>query len=49
MLSDLTKEVGIILFFNTSLNDQEEGEIFTIYDELYKYGVRLKKAQTNKR
>ena len=49
MLADLTKEVGVILFFNTSLTEQEEGRFFDIYEELHKYGVRLKKAQTNKR
>lgn len=35
MLSDLNKEIAVILFFNTELND--EGIYFDIYDELYKY------------
>jgi CubicO group peptidase (beta-lactamase class C family) len=44
MLSDLKKEIGIIIFFNTSLNEDEEGKFFDIYDELYRYGIELKKA-----
>jgi CubicO group peptidase (beta-lactamase class C family) len=43
MLSDLTKEIGVIVFFNTSLNDDEEGIFFDIYEELYKYALDLKK------
>ncbi|MDR6197152.1 CubicO group peptidase (beta-lactamase class C family) [Siphonobacter sp. BAB-5404] len=42
MLSDLAKEVGIIVFFNASLSDQEENLFFAIYEELYKYGQSLK-------
>lgn len=49
MLSDLTKEIGVILFFNTSLSEEEEGIFFDIYMELHKYGVELKKAKTNSR
>ena len=45
MLSDLKKEIGIIIFFNTSLNEDEEGKFFEIYDELYKYGLKLKTGQ----
>lgn len=43
MLSDLKKEIGVVIFFNTSLNDNEEGVYFDIYNELYQYGVKLKK------
>ena len=43
MLSDLKKEIGIIIFFNTSLNEDEEGKFFDIYEELYKYGLALNK------
>ena len=43
MLSDLTKEIGVVLFFNTSLTDEEEGKFFNIYDEFYKYALDLKK------
>ena len=47
MLSDLTREIGIVLFFNTSLSDEEEGFFFDIYNEFYKYAQALKnnKAQ----
>ena len=31
MLADLSKEIGIILFFNTSLADAEEIKFFEIY------------------
>ena len=41
MLSDLSKQIGVVLFINTTLSD--EGIPFEIYEELYKYGVELKK------
>jgi CubicO group peptidase (beta-lactamase class C family) len=44
MLADLPKEVGVILFVNTSLTDKDEGKFFAIYEELYRYGVQLKDA-----
>lgn len=47
MLSDLSKEVGVVLFINTSLSD--EGISFDIYDELYKYGAKIKNAKTTGR
>lgn len=37
MLSDLKKEIGIVLFFNTELPDEEEVQYFEIYDLLYQY------------
>jgi CubicO group peptidase (beta-lactamase class C family) len=43
MLSDLDKKIGVIIFFNTSLTEEEEGIYFDIYEELYKYGERLGK------
>ena len=46
MLSDLTKEVGVILFFNTSLSEEEEGKFFDIYNEFYKWGLYLEKGKT---
>lgn len=46
MLSDLTKEIGVILFFNTSLNEEEEGKFFDIYEGFYKYALDLKKDKT---
>lgn len=43
MLSDLKKEIGVIVFFNTELGEKEEGIYFDIYEELYKHGQKLKK------
>ncbi|MEH3112483.1 serine hydrolase domain-containing protein [Pedobacter terrae] len=43
MLSDLNKEVAVILFVNTSLSEQEENKFFDIYEDLYRYGVELRK------
>jgi hypothetical protein len=45
MLSDLSKEIGVIIFFNTELNEENEGKFFDIYEELYKYGEDLKAKQ----
>jgi CubicO group peptidase (beta-lactamase class C family) len=45
MLCDLSKEVGVILFTNTSLAEKDMLKYyFPIFDELYKYGVKLKEA-----
>lgn len=46
MLSDIHKEIGVIVFFNTSLSDEEEGKYFDIYQELYNYALRIKKGIT---
>jgi CubicO group peptidase (beta-lactamase class C family) len=43
MLSDLNKEIGVIIFLNTSLPDEELGRFGEINRELYKYGEELKK------
>ena len=43
MLSDLNKELAVIVFFNTKLDDKDEGIYFDIYEELYKYAKDLKK------
>lgn len=32
MLSDLNKEFAVIVFFNTSLNEEDEGKFFDIYE-----------------
>lgn len=46
MLSDLNKEVGVILFTNTGLSDRDLIKYhFGIFDELYKYGVNLRNAK----
>ncbi|WP_082468483.1 serine hydrolase [Pedobacter sp. R20-19] len=44
MLSDLNKEVAVILFFNTSLLENDEAKFFDIYNELYQYGVKIRNA-----
>jgi CubicO group peptidase (beta-lactamase class C family) len=44
MLSDLSKEVGVILFTNTSLCDHEVRRFFDISDDLWKYAATLKSA-----
>lgn len=43
MLSDLNKGVAVILFINTSLSEKEENKFFEIYEDLYRYGVELRK------
>ncbi|WP_210419482.1 serine hydrolase [Pedobacter sp. KBS0701] len=42
MLSDLNKQVGVILFINTSLSEKEENKFFEIYEDLYRYGIKLR-------
>jgi CubicO group peptidase (beta-lactamase class C family) len=49
MLSDLAKEIAVVIFFNTSLNEEEEGKFFDIYDEFYKWALELKKGKSNSR
>ncbi|MBA3971020.1 MAG: beta-lactamase family protein [Bacteroidetes bacterium] len=49
MLSDLSKEIGVIVFFNTSLNEEDEGKYFDIYEELYKHAKDLKPNKTTSR
>ncbi|BAV06443.1 beta-lactamase class C and other penicillin binding proteins [Filimonas lacunae] len=45
MLSDLNKEVAVIMFSNTSLTEKEEAKFFNIYSELYKYGQKIRHDQ----
>lgn len=42
MLSDLKKEIAVILFANASLSEKEENTFFDIYHILYDYGITLK-------
>lgn len=42
MLCDLQKEVGVILFTNTSLCSEEMRSFSAIFNELWKHGVSLK-------
>jgi CubicO group peptidase (beta-lactamase class C family) len=44
MLSDLKKEVAVIMFINTSLLETEEAKFFDIYNELYQYGIQIRNA-----
>ncbi len=44
MLSDTNKEIGVILFSNTSLQDQDEDKFWGIYNALYQYGLEMKKS-----
>lgn len=46
MLSDVTKEVAVIMFSNTSLPEKEEANFFNIYSELYKYGQKIRQDKT---
>lgn len=47
MLSDRTKEIGVILFTNTTLDENATSKYGDIYNELYKYAMKLK-SQTDK-
>lgn len=42
MLSDLNKEIAVILFANTSLSESEEDVFFDIYEELYRFGLKIR-------
>lgn len=44
MLSDLKKEIAVIMFINTSLLETEETKFFGIYNELYQYGIQIRNA-----
>lgn len=43
MLSDLSKEVGVILFLNTSLSEADQGASEKIFGALWKHAASLKK------
>ena len=49
MLSDLKKEIAVIVFFNTSLPEKEGGVYSEIYRALYQYGVELLRIRTTSR
>lgn len=42
MLADPNKEVGVILFTNTSMHDEESGPFYSIFDTLWAQAVKLK-------
>ncbi|WP_442591412.1 serine hydrolase domain-containing protein [Pedobacter sp. AW31-3R] len=45
MLSDLEREIGVVVFFNTSLDEKDENVFFGIYEALYRYGQKIKQGQ----
>jgi hypothetical protein len=45
MLSNLSKDVGVILFMNTSLSDEEMHHFFDIFLALWKHGEALKDGE----
>ena len=45
MLSDLSKEVGVILFTNTSPCDHEMRTFYALFEDLWKYAATLKGKQ----
>lgn len=45
MLTDLSKEIGIVLFFNTALSEAEEGTYFDLYEKFYQYAATLRKSK----
>ena len=49
MRTDLRKEIGVIIFFNTSLTEEEESRFFDIYEELYRFGLWLKAKSASSR
>lgn len=49
MLCDLNREIGVIIFFNTDLNEEGELAYFTIYEALHQYGLNLKKSKSRSR
>jgi CubicO group peptidase (beta-lactamase class C family) len=42
MLSDTSKEIGVLLFTNTSLDEEATNKFGDIYNELYTYAMQLK-------
>ena len=42
MLSDLAKEVGVILFVNTSLGESNRGTFYEILNALWKHAEALR-------
>jgi hypothetical protein len=42
MLSDLSKEVGVIYFMNTSLSGPDQRASAAIFDALWKYAESLR-------
>ncbi|GHA83068.1 serine hydrolase [Lysobacter bugurensis] len=49
MLADPKREVGVILFTNTSMGDEESGSYFEIFDALWARAEQLKREASGKR
>ena len=47
MISDLSGQIGVVLFTNTSLCDEGMREYNAIFDDLWKYAETLKRTKTN--
>lgn len=47
MISDTSKEIGVILFTNTSLDEDATNKFGDIYNELYSYALKLKSPTNN--
>ena len=45
MLSDPAKDVGVILFTNTSMCGEDEGEYGAVFSALWKHAVELKSGK----
>ncbi|MBN8214159.1 MAG: hypothetical protein J0M09_14645 [Xanthomonadales bacterium] len=43
--SDLSKEIGVILFVNTSLSGPDQAASSAIFDALWEHAMTLKKAE----
>ncbi len=44
MLADPNKEIGVILFTNTSMHDEESGPYYEIFDALWAQALKLQRA-----
>lgn len=42
MLADPNKEIGVILFTNTSMHDEESGHFYNIFETLWKHAAQVK-------
>lgn len=42
MLADPNKEIGVILFTNTSMHDEESGHYYHIFETLWKHALQIK-------
>jgi CubicO group peptidase (beta-lactamase class C family) len=45
MLCDLNREIAVIVFFNTELDETKDARYVDIYETLYQYGLTLKNSK----